>query len=147
MTPGTTIVAVKRSLRDRLKARHGLSGVLVNYGDPGERARREQIYIGEVRTPEHEPVAIRAGTRKRDETYELSVHVQCASKVQPEANEVRLVELIHEVESELAEDPTVGSVPGVLFAVVSELSFRTLETPDGPVSAAVVIVTVRARLK
>lgn len=144
---GTTIVAAKRALRDLLKARPALDGVLVNYGDPAERGRREQVWLGRVRQADQEPVALRSGTRTRDEVYELWVHVDVASKATAEENEARAVDLIREVESVLANDPKLGGTEGVLFAVVTEMSMNTVETGDGPSTSAVLTVTVRARLR
>jgi hypothetical protein len=145
-SPGTTIVAVKRALRDGLALRPALQGVLVNYGDPGDRGRREQIWMGRIQRADQEPVALRQGRRKRDEDYDLWVHIDVASKVTPEDNEARAIEIVQEVESLLADDPSIGNVPGVLWAVVSQMRLNTVETADGPSTSAIVTVNVRGRL-
>lgn len=139
-------MAVKAALRDSLKTRPALQGVLVNYGDPGDRGRKEQVWMGRIERADQEPVALRQGRRKRDEDYDLWVHIDVASKVQAEDNEARAIELVQEVESVLAEDPSLGEVQGVLWAVVREMRVNTVETGEGPSTSAIVIVNVRGRL-
>lgn len=146
MTPTSTIVPVKAGLIQALRGRPGLSGVLITYADPGDKGRREQMFCTDVRRAEQEPASFRSGRKHRDEEYELDLVVDCSSKTSPEATEARCMEMVAEVEDELAEDQTVRGTPGVLWATVTDLRLSTQETGDGPVSRALVTITVRARL-
>lgn len=144
---GTTQAALKANLKTRLAVRPGLSSVQVGYGDPGGTSRRQRVWLGSTTDGEVEPVALRAGRRRRDETYVLKVHVEViAAHPTPEGNEARAVELVREVEECLADDPTVGAVPNLLWAVVSALGMDTTETPDGPRTVVTLDLTAHARL-
>lgn len=147
MPVGSTIVATKQALIDALNDRPGLDGVLVSYGDPGDQARKEMIWVGDIRIGSQEPVAIRATPIKREETYELWVNVTVAGKATNEKNEIRALELVHEVEELLSVDPKLSNeVDGLLWAIVTEMSLSTTQGGDGPITTAVVTVEVKARL-
>ena len=146
MASTSTIVSAKRSLLDSLASRPSLNGVLLAYADPGDKRRREQMFYAEVRVSEQSPVALKSGRRKRDEEYELDLIVDCASKASPETSEARCMELVAEVEDELADDPTIRGTDGVLWATVTDMRLTTMETGDGPMSRATVTITVRGRL-
>ena len=146
MPAGTTIITVKRALLDRLDSQPGLDGVLTSYGDPGAQGRKELISVGDVRVGEQSPVNLRATPSRREENYELEVTVAVIGKATNEKNETRCVELVHEIEEVVSNDPTLGGVPGLLFVVVSEMSLRTDQTGDGPVTTAIVTLDVKARM-
>lgn len=144
--PTSTIVPAKKALASALRLRPALEGVLVAYADPGDKGRREQMFFAEVRQADQDPVALKAGRRRRDEEYELDLIVDCSSKPSAEAAESRCMELVAELEEELAEDTTIHATPGVLWALVTDLTLKTAETGDGAIARAVVTITVRARL-
>lgn len=146
MATTSTIIPAKLALVDALKSRPALNGVLISYADPGDKARREQMFCSEVRVSEQSPVALRAGRRKRDEEYELDMLIDCSSKTTPETSESRCMELVAELENELAEDTTIRATDGVLWATVADMRLKTAETGDGPTSRATVTITVRGRL-
>lgn len=146
MPSGTTLVSAKVALVERLNSRPGLDGVLVSYGDPGAQGRRELISVGDARFSEQSPVHLRAAPSRREENYDLDVTVAVLGKPTNEKNELRAVELVHEIEETVSDDPTLGGVEGVLFATVSEMSFKTDQTGDGPVTTVIVTLEVKARL-
>lgn len=146
MPSSSTIVATKRALVMALQTRPALNGVLISYADPGAKGRKEQVFIAEVRNADQEPVALRTGTRKRDEEYELDVYVDVLSKASAETSEERTMELVAELEEFLANDPKINNTPGVLWAVVTDMRMKTAETGDGPSTRCIVTVTVRGRL-
>jgi hypothetical protein len=146
MATTTTIIAAKTALIDALKSRPALDGVLISYADPGDKARREQMFCSEVRSSEQSPVALKQGRKKRDEEYELDILVDCSSKTTPETAESRCMELVAELEDELAEDTTIRATDGILWATVTDMRLKTVETGDGPISRATVTITVRGRL-
>jgi hypothetical protein len=146
MATASTIVPVKQELVAALRSRPALQGVLITYADPGDKGRREQMFCSEVRVSEQNPVALRAGRKSRDEEYEVDLIVDCASKASPETAEARCMEMVSEVEDELAEDTTVRGTDGVLWATITDMLLKTVETGDGPVARATVTITVRGRL-
>jgi hypothetical protein len=145
---GTTMVAVKQALVDQLGALPALADAFVSYGHPGERGRKELIWLGDVRIGDQEPVAIKAGRRRREESYELELNVEVAgTKLAPERSELRAVELGTVVEEYLADHPMLSPpVAGVLFVVVTGATLRTVDTSNGPVSRLTFTVQVKARL-
>ena len=147
MPVGSVIVTTKKALIDALNDRPGLDGVGVHYGDPGAIAGKEVIWIGDVRVADQEPVAIRTAPIKREEVFELWVTVDVFGKANAEKNETRTLEIVNELEELLSTDPKLsGSVEGLLWALVTEMSLKTDHTGDGPATRAVVTVQVTARL-
>ena len=146
MATTSTMVAVKAALVNVLRGRPGLDSVLISYADPGDKGRREQAFFDEVRASEQRSVSMKAGRKRRDEEYELDLVVDVSSKTTPESVESRCLDIVSELEDVLALDPTIGGTDGVLWALVSDLRLKTLETGDGPVCRAIVTITVRGRL-
>lgn len=142
---GTTMAAVKAALKTMSKTAVG-PNVQVTYGDPGEMARTEMIYIGAAVDNEQEPVALRSGPRKRDENYTVAIRIEVSSKGTPEAVEARAVLFATAIETAIAADPKLGNVPNVLWAVVSGMSLDTTETTEKPRCVLSIDVSVKARL-
>lgn len=144
---GTTMADAKAALVAALRVRAGLTGVQVDYADQGGTARRQRIFLGDIEDNDHEPVALRAGRRRREENYTLAVIVEVIGvSPAPENNERRALELAREVEECLADDPTLGRTPGVVTALVGGMDLSTSETTDGPQTRVAVRVAVKARL-
>jgi hypothetical protein len=146
MATTSTIIPAKLAIVSSLKARPALTGVLISYADPGDKSRREQIFCSEVRVSEQSPVALKTGRRKRDEEYEIDVIVDCYSKTTPSSAETRCMEMVAELEDELADDTTIQGTDGILWATVTDMRLRTTETGDGPYARAIITITVRGRL-
>lgn len=147
MPVGSTIVATKQALISLLNSRPGLDGVLIHYGEPGDLARKETIWIGDVKVADQRPVAIRATPTKREEVFELWVTVDVNGKANAEKNEIRAIELVNEVEELLSIDPKLSNeVEGLLWAIVTEMSVTTDQGGDGPITRALITVEVTARL-
>ena len=60
----TTIYSVKSTLLTKLKADSDLSGIQITYGDPGQAARREFIFIGDVTAGGQAPESLSSGRRR-----------------------------------------------------------------------------------
>ena len=142
---GTTMAAAKSALKTMTSKAVG-AGVLVTYGDPGELARTECIYIGAAVDNSHDPVALRSGPRMRDEDYTVNIHVEVSSKGTPEATEARAVVLGTAIETAIAADPKLLNTTNVLWAVVSGMSLDTSQTSEAPRTVLEIAVTVKARL-
>jgi len=138
----STMAALKSAIKAAIAADTDLAGVQVYYGDPGDKGRRECIWLGASSLGEQEHPAMKAGKKRRREDYDLTVIIEVMSKRTPEASEARAVLLCGEVEDLLAADTTVGSVPNLLWAYVSDMEMNTTEGVDGPRS--VIDLTIRA---
>ena len=145
----TTIYSVKSTLLTKLKAESDLSGIQITYGDPGQAARREFIFIGDVTAGGQDPESLSSGRRRRIESYTLDVIVSVQSKPQGlQENEQRAIVLASAVENVVADYPTLSdSVTGLMFIECSGMSVSSNEAGvDGPHSQITVHFAVKARL-
>lgn len=145
---GSIMVAFKSKLVSELAALPSMTGVKLSYGDPGENALKETIWCGRILENEHEPVALKAGRRRREENFTLEVYVDVTgTRLTHERAESRAVALGQALEEYLADNPKLDdSVTGLLFAVVSGMELVTLQTTDGPSTRLTVSIDVKGRL-
>ena len=144
----TTIYSVKSTLLTKLKAESDLSGIQITYGDPGQAARREFIFIGDVTAGGQDPESLSSGRRRRIESYTLDVIVSVQSKPQGlQENEQRAVVLASAVENVVADNPTLSSLDGLMFIECSGLSMSSAEAGvDGPRVFVTVHIHVKGKL-
>ena len=144
----TTIYSVKSTLLTKLMADSDLSGIQITYGDPGQAARREFIFIGDVTAGGQDPESLSSGRRRRIESYTLDVIVSVQSKPQGlQENEQRAIVLASAVENVVADNPTLSSLDGLMFIECSGMSVTSNEAGvDGPHSQITVHFAVKARL-
>lgn len=143
---GSIIVATKAAIVSTLQARAGLTGILVQYADEVDLARRERFYLGDVDEGDHEAVALRSGRRKREENFTLHLFVEVVGKASAQANETRALLLAQEAEEALADDPRLGGVSGLAFATVEGLTLQTSTTTEGPMTRADIRIRAKGRL-
>lgn len=152
----TTAAAVKATLVAAIRDLPTVdtSTVLVSYAQPVETPRRETIHLGDVEDGEQTPVALRAGRRKRQEDYTLSVVVTVASSPTPEKTDARAAALAGAVEEFLADHPKLydeagpgpAPVPGLIAALASGVNLTTGLSSDGAVSTLTLTVAVKAQI-
>ena len=144
----TTIYEVKAALLTKLKAESDLSGIQITYGDPGQAARREFVFIGDVTAGGQDPESLSSGRRRRIESYTLDVIVSVQSKPQGlQENEQRAIVLASAVENVVADNPTLSSLDGLMFIECAGMSVSSNEAgADGPHSQITVHFAVKARL-
>ena len=144
----TTIYSVKSTLLTKLKADSDLSGIQITYGDPGQAARREFIFIGDVTASGQDPETLSSSRRRRIESYTLDVIVSVQSKPQGlQENEQRAIVLASAVENVVADNPTLSSLDGLMFIECAGMSVSSNEAgADGPHSQITVHFAVKARL-
>ena len=144
----TTIYEVKAALLTKLQADATLSAIQVTYGDPGQAARREFIFIGDVTAGGQDPESLSSGRRRRIESYTLDVIVSVQSKPQGlQENEQRAIVLASPVENVVADNPTLSSLDGLMFIECAGMSVSSNEAgADGPHSQITVHFAVKARL-
>lgn len=153
MPTTTTMAAFRAALYNALVAKQTtgtptppLSGVQVSYGEP-VTSQKERVVFGPAVEGEHEPVALKDGRRKRDETYRMDVVVTVSSKAHPIQSEARAAAILGVVEDVLADDPDLSGTPGVLWAIPTGVEMDTGYSPEGtPKTEATLRVEVRARL-
>jgi hypothetical protein len=158
MAVGSTYAALKAAIVDRLRARPALSAVTVSYRAPetasevqGESGSRELIHLDDAEG-DHSNVILGGLPLVLDESYSLKLVVQVLRPTgeQLEADE-RVDELLFEVLSELANDPTFGvDAPEFEHVQVTYSSFiRTtgfLQNASGHAAGAELELAVEARL-
>lgn len=145
---GSVMAAVKAALVTQLAALPSLAGVQVTYADPGEVARKENIWFGRVRDNDHEPVALKAGRRRREENFTLDCMVEVGgTRLSPQASEERAIALGTAIEEHLADYPKLqDAVDGVAFCVISGMELFTDQTTNGPRTVLTINIDVKARL-
>ena len=142
------MVTFKTKLIEVMAAMPEMAGVKISFADPGENALKENVWLGRIYDNEHDPVALKAGRRRREENFTLEIYVDVGgTRLTPERCETRALELGLLIEEYLADNPKLdGAVDGLLFAVVSGMELFTSQTTDGPYTRHTVSVDVKARL-
>ena len=72
--------------------------------------------------------------------------VVSGTKLTEERSETRAMVIGTLVEEYLADNPTIGDVANVRFAVVSGIELETITTTNGPLTQLTLTVSVKARL-
>ncbi len=124
----------------------GAGGVDVVH-TPERELRSEAVWLGKTTDNSVNEYALKAGRRRRDETYEVEVMVRVSSKKTSAANETRAMVLTAAIEDLLADDPKTGSVDGVLYAWVTGTEMDTGYIEKSATTEVKVTVEVRARLQ
>lgn len=124
MAVGSSYAALKRAIIDRLQARSALSAVSVSYQAPiqasdvlDSKGNGEAIWLDEAEG-EHQNVVICSLPLHLEEVYALVCVIQVVqdhSEGTQQAADERCDELLFEVLSELANDPTFGLSTGDPF--------------------------------
>lgn len=127
----TTVAALRGHLFDLLAADSALAGVLVTYEEQSDPAREtvtldpEVEYDGEFHT-------MKSGRKRRDGTYSFDVMFSAVSSQAQRTNEERVVAMVAALEDIIADDPGLaGSVPGVLWVRLAEMTMKTEKDSDG----------------
>ena len=143
---GTTAAALKSALKTQMTQEAALGGIPISYGEPGDQARSEHIWIGAATDGDMEPASFRSGRTRRDEVYTLDIIVDVTSIGKVEANEARAVLLGTAIEEMLADDPKVGAVTNLLWCVVEGFILDSHETGEGPRSTYTLKLSARGRI-
>ena len=145
---GTLMTSFKARLLTQLQANGTLSSIQVTYADPGNAARSECVFLGDVINNRHEPESLSTGRRRRIEEFDLEVIVGVGSKARssPQDNEARAVVLADAVETVIVEDPQLNDLSGLLYCQVSSIEMSTVETGEGPMTTITLTINAKARL-
>lgn len=145
--PAQVISAVQAALVALLAARPGLAGVQVSDGFTGEdEAQPERVFTGEARATDTES-GLKAGRTHYQERGEFDVVVQVISvdETLPWTRS-RAMDLGAEVTECVADNRTLGSVPGLNFIVTDRWELRTAYAQTGVVAEIVYTLRYQARL-
>lgn len=149
MSTTSTVVAVRKQLVTQLTAAPGLAGVQISYAYRGtQKTAKEAIWCGFARDASVEIASLKAGRKRRDETYvqDLVVEVFKDGATQQDTDD-RALALFAEVDGILADDPQLGFVAGEIhWAVMSGWDQVSGSTDTGHACRFEIDITVKARL-
>lgn len=101
--------------------RGALPGIQVERARP-VHPRAECVFLLGSFPTEVAQAAMKEGRRHRYEDFETAVEFNVTAMSTPDTNEDRAFELVAAVENVLAEDPTLGGVDGLLWAIPTSMS-------------------------
>lgn len=144
MATSSTVVPLKTALTAALVASIADPNVQVAYGRPQDHLKhRDAVFVGDVSYTAN-VANIKAGRKHYDESYSIDVVFACSKPRGTSGDaEGRAFELFEHLRDLLADDPTVGEVPGLIWAVLESVEAAVDHNQEGPV--AVVVATVRCR--
>lgn len=147
MSTGTTLFQFKRALRNRLLDRPGLAGVQVRYAQSETELTNAEMWFTDASASTEIPVMRGpAQTLKVDESYTVKAIIQVL-KNQGEGQEVadeRAVEILEELQQELAENPQV--TPEIHWASLTGWEYKYGALKSGHGAGFECQIRVRARL-
>lgn len=137
------VPAIQAKAVDLLAARPLLNGVQVTDGYAGDaNAQPERIFTADARSNDLTPAGLKAGRTFYQESGEFDIVIQVLGPDSTPAEvKARVQELAVEVAECIADNRTLGSVPGLNYVVGSrwDLSVRFVQAG----SAAEIVYTVR----
>lgn len=114
----STAPSVKSALLTLLRADDGLSGVQIDYADPGAAIADEEIFYG--RTIETEKPGAGLGQRRQTETYDIEIYVYVKlDGDDPQTCEERCWTLVAELENVIRAN---NGVNGALSVALKDLA-------------------------
>lgn len=121
-TPTTSIrVDVRTRLLQLLQDAPGLASVnsdSITYAEPQAELSRDSVWLGEVKGEDPDiPPPTKAGRRVRHDAFTISIFLVTITPGDNDgtASDLRALELLAAVEDIVAENPTLGAVPGLMF--------------------------------
>lgn len=119
--------------------------VHVSYGRPTQ-PRKELVVLGKTTEVDVEQMALRQTRTRRDETYTTEIHVEVQSKATAQASETRAAAIVADIEDLLANNPLVGAVDGVLWAILRTADWDTIYNGEQARTDVTLEIEVRAQL-
>lgn len=145
--PSFVISAAKQALVTLLSARSGLTGVVVSYGYPGDdQAGTETVFTTNARAQDV-PSGLKAGRTFYQETGEFEVRVFVKKPDgAPTATEARCEALATEVTQCVADNRTLGSVPGLNAVTLDRWDMQSMYGVTGTITEINLTFKYQARL-
>lgn len=146
--PTFILPALQAATITLLQARPGLTGVQVSDGYAGDAAAQpERIYTQDARSDDLTPAGLKAGRTFYQERGEFDVIIQV---LQPDGSpaqvKARCNELATEVAQCVADNRTLGNVPGLNFAVGARWDLTVRYGQTGAAAEITYTVRYEARL-
>lgn len=135
-------------LVETLRAHPLLDGVQVADGFPGEVGTTlpEVVFVDEITSAEISIPVATGGAKSYDDIFTVWLVLRVAGRKSRREARIRLAEIDAAVLQVLRADPTLGDLPGVLSAEISERRQMAPDTSDGPRAHGMVAVTVHSRI-
>ena len=144
---GTTMAACRAGLVDLLDGDVTIGDVPVSYGEPGNFAERQHIWLGATTTIDQEIRGMANTPTKRVEDYTFPLWVEVIGYRQTaRANETQAVVLSAAIETLVAADPTLGGVTNLMWCMVVGIELETTEHVDGPRTTLEMTMAAKGRL-
>lgn len=136
MATVSTVPAVKDALVTLLTSAINDNTVQVVYGPtPDSLKKRKVVVVGEVSSYQSNIANIVAGRKQRDERYTIDVYLFCAKpRGQAVDADTTVWELFESLENVLADDPSLGAVNGLVWAVLGGVQANVTQEKEGPVA-------------
>ena len=114
MSSTSSVITIKQALKAQLQAAIGATPT-VYYSHPGAELGVEVIYLGDAREGEHEIPTLKAGRKRREESYVIPVVFEIAKPgTDASEAETRAFALFAYLENLLANTPGLGSADATL---------------------------------
>lgn len=139
----SVVPTVLTTLKTRLQARAGLTGVQITEGYPRQPAG-EYMAILHAEPHEQKAAGMSATPHPREEHFTITAEISVVRKGDTDHAEVtdRAYALAAEIENDLRDDPTIGSSLGNGWAVVEGLPLTTA----GPTGEGLREAVIRPRI-
>lgn len=106
MTTGSSVPTIKAQLVTKLSAELSES---VHYSRPTSSAKKDFVFLGDVKDGRHDIPVMTAGRKKREEEYIVEVtFVSVRAGATSEDSETKCFTMLDELEDLLADDPSLG---------------------------------------
>jgi hypothetical protein len=149
VTTGTALVLAKQGIRAALAARPGLvsTGAQITYAYPTSPTSKD-IWLGNAES-ENKIAAMRPGTKKVDEQFDLKLFIQVLKTAQEgqEAADTEANVLFSQVQQYFAENAQI--IPEIQWAMITSWTHSTGSysgNESGHGSRFEIVITVKARL-
>lgn len=145
MPTNSICVATRQRLRDLIA--DGLPGVQVEYAWPAKQLQPRAVWLGRLRST-IDIETFKANRKNRVDEFDVDVWCAASGRGYPtaEAADAAAEELVHAVEDVLADDPTLGALDGLQWAMLTAREGDPDPTDDGWAAAIRLTISCRARL-
>lgn len=127
----TRVPFVKAALKKKFEGLTGVgaSGVQVLYAYKPDR-ERTSVWFGEAAFSELDIATFRAGRPRRYENFTLETYIEARGR-SPEDSELKAFDISAAIEQGLADDPKLGGIEGLTFALVESIESDTRDDGQG----------------
>jgi hypothetical protein len=138
---------LKAEIVNRLAAAPELSGVQVEYGDPGDTTEQDTVWFGHAPGNGYSIPLMQAGRKQREDLFDLFIFISRANHGESaQVSEAAAAPYFFAVENLFAEDETVGKFDGLVKAEITTYDGpHSWVAPNGAITQYAVTVSCEAR--